>query len=127
MDKFRSIEYFLRVAEAKSVAAAANKLEVTPSAVSKVIAALEGSIGFSLFNRSTRHLSLTHGGEIYLERCRHILQQVAESESAGRRLRTSPAGTVKVGLHPAFRNPFFGELGRLLSAYPDIRLETKIT
>ena len=126
MDKLRSMEYFITVAEKRSIAAAANLLEVSPSAVSRVIAAFESGLGFTLFHRTTRRLSLTVDGAIYLERCRQILQDLEEAETEGRQKRRTPTGTVKVGMHPAFRNAFFGEIASFFKKNPELRVETKI-
>jgi molybdenum-dependent DNA-binding transcriptional regulator ModE len=96
LDKLRSIEYFMRVAEAGSLAASAHVLEVSPSSVSKVITAFEKALGFTLFHRSTRRLSLTANGAAYLEECRQILRDLEEAETHGRQNRGTPSGTVKV-------------------------------
>jgi DNA-binding transcriptional LysR family regulator len=127
MDKLRSIQYFMKVAEARSLAAAAHFLEVSPSSVSKVVADLEATVGFALFHRSTRRLSLTASGEAYLERCRQILRELEEAETEGRQQGGLVSGTVKVGMHPAFRNPFFAEIATVLAKHPHLRVETKIT
>src|SRR3954471_9778885 len=108
MDKLRSIHYFMKVAEAKSIAGAANMMDVSPSAVSKAITAFEQTLGFALFHRSTRRLSLTVNGSLYLDRCRQILSELEKAEKEGRSRDDVGSGTVKVGMHPAFRNPFFG-------------------
>jgi DNA-binding transcriptional LysR family regulator len=127
MDKLRSIDYFMKVAEARSIAAAANVLDVSPSAVSRVIAGFEAKLGFSLFHRTTRRLSLTADGELFLDRCRQILQELEDAEREGRQQRATPSGIVKVGMHPAFRNPFFGEIAGFFEQFPGIRVETKIS
>ena len=126
MDKLRSIEFFMRVAEKRSIAAAAELLEVSPPTVSRVIATLEDELGFELFHRTTRRLSLTVNGGMYLERCRHILQDLEEAELAGKQQRKTLSGTVKVAMHPAFRAVFFVELARFFEEYPLLRVETKI-
>src|ERR1700676_2133768 len=123
MDKLRSIHYFMKVAEARSLAAAANVLEVSPSAVSKGIAGLEKTLGFSLLHRSTRRLSLTASGAAYLERCRQIIQELEDAEAEGRQEGGIVSGTVKVGMHPAFRNPFFAEISGVLRKHPHLRVE----
>src|SRR5947208_11169769 len=127
MDKLRALQYFVQVTERRSLSAAARALEISPSAVSKVITSLEDTVGFPLFQRSTRHLSLTPNGEIYLERCRGILQELEDAENEAKRQGDIPRGIIKVGLHPAFRIPFFSEIGRFLERYPELRVETKIT
>jgi len=126
MDKLRSIDYFVKVAEKKSIVAAARLLDVTPSGVSKVINSLERELGFPLFHRSTRKISLTIDGGLYLGHCRRILQEIEAAESEVRHQRRMPTGTIKVALHPAFRIPFFARIGAFLQQHRHIRLETKI-
>jgi LysR family transcriptional regulator, regulator for bpeEF and oprC len=127
MDKLRAIHYFLRVAETGSISAAARAFEVTPSSVSKVISGLEQIVGFALLHRSTRRLSLTVDGKVYLERCRQALQSLDDAETEAKRERGTPRGTVKVGLHPAFRIPFFSNIARLCETHPELTIVTKIT
>ena len=85
MDKLRAMTFFCRVVESRSLAAAAQALDVVPSALSKAISALERDLGFALLNRSTRGLSLTEEGALYYERCRQIIADVEAAESIGRR------------------------------------------
>ena len=127
MDKLRAITFFCRTVEAKSFAAAAQSLTVAPSALSKLIAALEQDVNFTLFNRSTRHLSLTVEGAAYYERCRQILQDLEEAEFAAVQGRGHPKGTLRVGLHPALRLAMLIGMPNFLSANPDLRVETTTT
>jgi LysR family transcriptional regulator for bpeEF and oprC len=117
---------FVAVQPGAAAPRSSNLLEVSPSAVSRVIAALEGGLGFTLFHRTTRRLSLTVDGAVYLERCRQILNDLQEAETEGRQRRITPSGTVKVGMHPAFRNAFFGEIANFFDKNPELRVETKI-
>ena len=84
MDKLRALTFFCRAVEAGSFAAAAQSLDVVPSALSKTIAALEREVGFTLFTRSTRKLSLTVEGEAYYARCREALAELDEAETVAR-------------------------------------------
>ena len=83
MDKLRAMTFFCRTVEAKTFAAAAQSLNVVPSALSKVISALETDLGFSLLSRSTRSLSLTDEGAMYYEQCRQILSDIDVAEIIG--------------------------------------------
>jgi LysR family transcriptional regulator for bpeEF and oprC len=67
MDKFRALKFFCRVVEMKSFASAAHALDVPPSVVSRIISALEADLKCTLFNRTTRKLSLTDAGAAYYE------------------------------------------------------------
>ena len=101
MDKLRAITYFVRTVEAKSFAAAAHSLEVTPSALSKAIGALEHDLAFTLFNRSTRHMALTVEGIAYYNCCRKVLQDLEEVELTTGHGRARVAGVLRAGMHPA--------------------------
>jgi DNA-binding transcriptional LysR family regulator len=127
MDKLRAMRFFCRVVEAKSYAAAAQSLDVVPSALSKVIAALEADLGFRLLNRSTRSLSLSDEGANYFEHCRQILQDIEAAESQGRGGAAQARGTLRVGMHPALRFEMLTWMGRFLDAEPDVKVETVIT
>ena len=127
MDKLRAVTFFCRAVEAKSFAAAAEVLDVTPSALSKAIGVLEKELNSSLFNRSTRHLSLTPEGAAYYERCRQILQDLEDAESVAFGGRTEPRGTLRVGLHPAVRLAVVSELRNFLEANPNLNVETTTT
>src|SRR3954470_1454716 len=66
MDSFSDLNLFALVARHRNLAAAARELGVTPPAVSKRLAQLERRLGVRLMNRTTRRLSLTPEGELYL-------------------------------------------------------------
>jgi LysR family transcriptional regulator for bpeEF and oprC len=127
MDKLRAMKFFCRAVEAKSFASAAHDLDVAPSVLSKVISALEADLRFTLFNRSTRRLSLTEAGASYYERCRELLVGLEEAESVARAGAVQPTGTLRIGLHPAFRNSLLHELGDFLASNPDVNVETTLT
>jgi LysR family transcriptional regulator for bpeEF and oprC len=127
MDKLHAMQQFIHVAESNSFSVAARRLEITPSAISKIINGFEKELGFPLFHRSTRHLSLTVQGAIYLEHCREIFQALENAETEGRQRHQRPVGVLKIGLHPTFRVAFFGEITRLFDKYGELELETRMT
>jgi LysR family transcriptional regulator for bpeEF and oprC len=127
LDKLRGISWFCRVVETGSFAGAARSLDVVPSALSKTIAGLERELGFSLMNRSTRHLSLTEEGALYYERCRQLLEDLEQTEVNARDRKLKPRGTLRVGLHPAFRGLVLRSLGRFMDEQPELRVETLLT
>src|SRR6516162_5472709 len=127
MDKLRAMTFFCRAVESKSLAAAAQALDVVPSALSKAISALERDLGFALLNRSTRGLSLTEEGALYYERCRQIIADVEAAESIGRNGEAQARGTLRVGMHPALRYAMMTTLQPFLDAHPDLTVETVIT
>ncbi|MEO5883353.1 MAG: LysR family transcriptional regulator [Caldimonas sp.] len=127
MDKLRAMQFFCRVVERKSFAAAAQALEVVPSALSKTVAALEQELGFRLINRSTRALSPTDEGATYYERCRQILHDIEDADALGRGGIVRAKGTLRIGMHPALRFALLSQLGAFLDAHPELRVETVIT
>lgn len=127
MDKLRAMTFFCRTVEAKTFAAAAQSLDIVPSALSKVISALEKDLGFSLLSRSTRSLSLTEEGAEYYERCRQILFDIDVAEAAGRRGGAQARGTLRIGMHPGLRYAMMTALKPFLDAHPDLKVETLIT
>ena len=82
MDRLRGIEYFVCAAEMGSLSAAAQALDVSPPAVSKLLAALEKRLGLALFFRTSRGVVLTPDGQTYLDRCRQILSDLESAEAA---------------------------------------------
>jgi DNA-binding transcriptional LysR family regulator len=102
-------------------------MDVVPSAVSKMVAALESELGIRLLSRSTRRLSLTHEGEVYYEQCRALLQGLEKAEATARSGGMCPRGTLRVGMHPSLRVVLLNAFGSFLDRYPELRIETVIT
>lgn len=124
MDKLTSMLVFTKVAKAGSFASAAKELGLSRAMATKHVMQLENGLGIRLLNRTTRNLSLTEVGMVYLERCLQILDEIEEMEIAVTRLQTEPRGTLKVNA-----TPFFGayHLAPAISAYteiyPDVNVE----
>jgi LysR family transcriptional regulator, regulator for bpeEF and oprC len=124
MEKFKAIATFLRVVEAKSFAQAANLLDLTPSAVSKSISALEAELGVQLLKRSTRTLSLTQDGVIFYERCRKLFNEYDEIEATLRGSYQAPQGRLRVDMPIVVaRFIFLPALPEFLRRYPQVQLE----
>jgi len=82
MDKLRSLQAFVRIAELGSLTAAAAALDTSLPSVVRQLAALEAQLGTRLFQRTTRRVSLTAEGRAYLARCRDVLALLAEADAA---------------------------------------------
>ena len=76
----QDMDLFVRAVVAGSLSAAGRELGLSPAVASKRLARLEARLGARLLQRSSRRLSLTDGGALYLERCQAILADVAEAE-----------------------------------------------
>lgn len=82
MDKFQEMRAFVTVVDMGSFVRAADALELSKTAVSRLVGELEARLGTRLLHRTTRKLSLTPEGELFHERCRQLLTEVAEAEAA---------------------------------------------
>jgi DNA-binding transcriptional LysR family regulator len=112
---------FTQAAAQGSFSAAARVLGVTPAAVSKNVARLELELGVRLFQRSTRHLRLTEGGEAFLQQVAGPLASLQTALSGVRRGGDLPAGTLKVSMGPGFgRNFLVPLLADFLARYPAV-------
>lgn len=93
----RQLEAFVAVAELQSFAAASQRLALTSSAVSQLVAELESTLGFRVFDRSTRRVSLSSAGRDFLGSANSVLRHVQLAESAAADVRHRAAGIVRIG------------------------------
>jgi DNA-binding transcriptional LysR family regulator len=100
--RLTAMSVFAQVVEAKSFSAAADKLGMSKSLVSRTVTALERSLSVKLLNRSTRKLSLTEAGAIFYEHCARVVQEAVLAEQRLTRTQSEPAGVVKITAVPAF-------------------------
>jgi DNA-binding transcriptional LysR family regulator len=96
MDKFEAMRVFIEVAQSGSFVAASRNLDISPPAVTRVIAQLEHNIGVRLFNRTTRQVRLTESGERYREDVIRILEEVEQAEAAAAGIFGKPQGTLTI-------------------------------
>lgn len=92
MDRLQAMNAFVTVADLKGFAPAARKLKLSPSVVTRLVAALEERLSTRLLQRTTRTVSLTDAGARYLDRARRILGDVTEAEALAQADRTEPHG-----------------------------------
>jgi len=123
-DRLSGIDAFVQAVEAGSFVLAAERLQLTRSAVGKSIARLEYRLGARLFHRTTRQLSLTEDGQAYYERC---IRALAELDAATATLNTGksePRGRLRVSAPSLFgRHCVAPVLLELARQYPDLSLE----
>jgi DNA-binding transcriptional LysR family regulator len=101
-DRLGDIEAFVRVVEAGTFSAAAERLEMGKSAVSRRIADLEARLGVQLFHRTTRRISLTDIGREYYERSVRLLQDLEEAAQSVSRAHVALRGRLRVALPLTF-------------------------
>ena len=114
MDRIDAMQAFVAVADLEGFAPAARKLKLSPSAVTRLVAALEERLGARLLQRTTRSVTLTDTGRHYLERARRILADVEEAERAAEGERTRPSGRLVVSAPLGFGRL---HVGPVMSAY----------
>ena len=123
MTNLNEIHYFLHVADAGGFTAAAQMLGVPKSTVSRGITRLEQRLGIRLLERTTRRMSLTEAGEVYLEHCRQALEQVHQAEVAISTIRGTPRGRFRVGAPFFFSRLFLTPLlPEFMRSHPDLQL-----
>jgi DNA-binding transcriptional LysR family regulator len=96
MDRFEAITTFVAVADLAGFAKAARHLNLSPPVVTRAVSALEDHLGVQLFHRTTRSVTLTDDGMIFLERAREILAQLDEAEHLVMGSQSAPRGELHV-------------------------------
>ncbi|SFP62183.1 LysR family transcriptional regulator [Pseudomonas sp. NFPP28] len=121
MESFGSIECFVRSAEGGSFAEAARHLSLTPAAVGKSVAKLEARLGVRLFQRSTRRLTLTEAGKLFLEEVSGSLTTIQNAVANLASAEGRPVGTLKVSMGTVFGNRYVVPLlDAFMRRFPDI-------
>lgn len=127
MDKYKAMQVFVEVAKLEGFSNAARQLHISTTAVSRYVMELEDWLGVQLFNRTTRHLSLTEAGRAYLDRCNHIVDDIENLERTSRDMKEKPQGKINVTAPVFMGRRFLGEiLPVFLEKYPGIRLNLQL-
>src|SRR6202166_5432637 len=128
MDRIDAMQAFVAVADLKGFAPAARKLGLSPSGVTRLIAALEERLGARLLQRTTRSVTLTDVGARYLERVRRILGDVEEAEGSAEGERTRPIGRLVVSAPVGFgRLHVSPVMTAYLTRYPEVSGELRLS
>jgi DNA-binding transcriptional LysR family regulator len=96
MDRLSEMEAFVRVVELGGFTDAARKMNVSKSAVSKHVAALEARLGARLLNRTTRRVSPTEIGLAYFDRASRVLADAMEADAMASAMQATPQGELRV-------------------------------
>jgi DNA-binding transcriptional LysR family regulator len=128
MDRIDAMQAFVAVADLQGFAPAARKLGLSPSGVTRLIAALEDRLGARLLQRTTRQVALTDVGARYLERVRRILADVEEAEGSAQAERTQPSGRLVVSAPIGFgRLHVSPVMSAYLTRYPEVSGELRLS
>lgn len=128
MDRFRAMSVFAAVVERGSFTAAADALDVSKTAASRLVMDLEAHLGTALLTRTTRRISLTDAGAAYLERVKAILDQVDEAEAEAGAQATVARGRVRLTAPMSFGLRHVAPLvPKFMAAYPDIQFDLSLS
>jgi DNA-binding transcriptional LysR family regulator len=128
MDRIDAMQAFVAAADLQGFAPAARKLGMSPSGVTRLIAALEDRLGARLLQRTTRQVALTDVGARYLERVRRILADVEEAEGSAQAERTRPSGRLVVSAPIGFgRLHVSPVMSAYLTRYPEVSGELRLS
>lgn len=128
MDKLLALKMFVESVDAKGFSAAARKLDLATSSVTRMIGALEAELGAVLLNRSTRQVTLTEAGVSYYEKARKILEDVAEADAQIMDRGDEPVGQLRVCVPVEFgRRLIAPQLGRFLARHPHLELDIDLS
>ena len=125
-DLFDGLVHFVHAAEERSFRRAAERLGVTPAAVSKAVLRLEEKIGARLLERTTRQVRLTDEGALYLARCREAIAQVEAGRDAIGRAQRVPRGPLTVSLPFVLGRALVRRLPRFTALYPGVELHLRL-
>lgn len=120
--------FFSVLAGAGSLSAAARELGITTPAVSKHLALMESRVGVSLVNRTTRRMSLTPEGEVYLKHARRILGEIDDMEELIGVAKATPKGLLRVNATLGFGRSHVAPLiSRFVRKYPDVQVQLQLS
>lgn len=123
-DQFDGLIALKIVSEEKSFTAAAEKLDISPPAVSKIIAQLEKKMGVTLLTRTTRAVSLSETGQMFLSEAGPAMEQIIEAQQNLKSFSQKTSGTLKLNmpgvLFPYYLSPY---ISSFLDKYPDVTMD----
>lgn len=127
MDKFQEMRVFAAVADSGSFVAAADSLAMSKAAVSRYVSELEQRLGVRLMQRTTRRLSLTQEGEVFLARCRDILAGIEASETEISTHSDKASGLLKISVPVSFGVKHLAPLwSEFLELHPRVSLDLQL-
>lgn len=122
--RFDGVELFLQIVESGNLTEAAERLNLTRSAVGKGLARLEARLGTRLLQRSTRRQRLTEDGQAYYEHCLRALAELEAAESVLESGRQQPRGRLRASVPLAFGHHYAAPaLWGLMDRYPELEIE----
>lgn len=127
MDRFAAMRAFARVVELGSFVRAAERMEMSTSSLSRLVADLETHLHARLLNRTTRKLSLTETGQAFYERCVQLLADLDEAEALASRAAAQAHGTIKLTCpHNLVAHPIAQAIASFAERHPAVRFDVTV-
>lgn len=124
LDRLLAMTVFVKVVEQGSFVRAAERMDMSASAVSRHVAELETHLAARLLNRTTRRISLTESGQAYFERSLQLLADLEETEAVVSSGNVTPRGTIRLTCSTSFGVPHLAPaIGAFQLRYPDVRFD----
>ena len=128
MQDLNDMLYFAEVAERGGFAAAGRALGLPKSRLSRRVAELEARLGVRLLQRTTRKLSLTEVGEIYLRYCSAMRDEALAAAEAVEHMQVEPRGTLRITCPVTLAQSSLGYLiPRYLALFPQVKIDMRVT
>ncbi|MBB3194353.1 LysR family transcriptional regulator [Roseateles terrae] len=127
-ERLKGIDVFVTAVDAGSFTAAAERLNLTNSAVGKSIARLEARLGVRLFERTTRRMDLTDAGQAFYRTCQGVLSELEEAEHVLKAEHSMPVGKLRIDLPATYgRMHVMPVLFEFLKAFPGVQPQISFT
>jgi len=128
INQFTDLAFFSLLIRKGSLNGAAQEMGVTPPAISKRLAQLEARLGVRLLNRTTRRISLTPEGDIYLIEGQKVLNDLEALEQSIAGTQAIPKGTIRVGATLGFGRKYIAPaLSKFAQNFKDVELQLHLT
>lgn len=122
-DRWQEMAVFVRVADTGNLSRAARELNLSQPSVTRIVGTLEARLGTKLLLRTTRSVSLTDAGALYLERAKYLLAEMEEADQATRGV-DSLHGVIRIAMPLMYgTRAVIPALTTFLARYPDLKVE----
>jgi DNA-binding transcriptional LysR family regulator len=126
--ELESLKLFADVARRGSFAAVAKERDLDPSSVSRIVAQLEADLGIRLFQRTTRRMTLTEAGDLYLSRIEPLIDELQRAKDQAQNIGAGPSGTIRLTASVTFGiRRIVPLLGLFQQRYPALKIEGLFT
>jgi len=126
-DRWQELRIFVRAAESGSFSRAARELRLSQPSVSRIISELEARLGVTLLLRTTRRITVTDAGALFLDRAREILADMEDAEDAARGL-DSLRGVIRLALPVVYgTREIIPLLPKFLALHPELKVEMAVS